>query len=111
MRAVGIVVGSPGFDDPPDRGQAGKDVLIEALITQPADQTLDECVLHRLAGRNVVPADAAILLPTHHRVRGQLCAVVAHYQQRRAAEIDDPIKLAVSIFLGRFSGGLRISTG
>ena len=45
-------------------GQAGKDVLIEALITQPADQTLGECVLHRLAGRNagrnVVPADAAI---------------------------------------------------
>ena len=66
MRAVGIVVGSPGFNDPPDRGQAGKDVLIEALITQPADQTLGECVLHRLAGRNagrnVVPADAAILV-------------------------------------------------
>ena len=38
MRAVGVVVGAPSFDDPPGRVQAGKDMLVEAFVAQAADQ-------------------------------------------------------------------------
>ena len=38
--AEGIVVGSPGFDDPPGCGPAQKDMLVEAFVTQAADPRL-----------------------------------------------------------------------
>jgi hypothetical protein len=65
---VGVVVSPPGFDDPSGGGQAPKDVLVEAFIMQMVDQALGERVLHSLARRDVVPADAAILLPARHRM-------------------------------------------
>ena len=69
------------------RWQAPEQVLVQAFVAQPADQALDEAVLHRLARRDVVPGDATLLLPAEDRVRGQLGAVVAddHAAAGRAA--------------------------
>ena len=54
----GLVVGPPFFDDPSGLWQAGEEVLVEALVAQPAIEALDEAVLGRLAGRDVMPFDA-----------------------------------------------------
>ena len=40
-----------------------EDVLVEALVAKAPDEALDESVLDRLTWRDVVPADAALLLP------------------------------------------------
>src|SRR5262249_19017923 len=66
----------------------------EAFVAQPADQALDEAVLHRLAGRDVVPGHAVGLLPGKDRVRGQLGAVVADDLQRPATQLGNPVELA-----------------
>ena len=91
---MGIIVGPPSFDDPPGCGQALEDVLIEAFVAQATVQALDECVLHWLAGGDVVPADTAILLPTQHHMRRQLGPVVADHQQGGAAPFYDVIEFA-----------------
>src|SRR5215204_541800 len=54
--------------------------LIQQLVAQPAVEALDETVLLRLAGRDVVPADAGRIRPAQDRVRGQLGAV-AHWER------------------------------
>jgi len=38
-------------------GMAGEQVLVEALVPQPAIEALHEAILHRLARRDVVPLD------------------------------------------------------
>jgi len=63
-KAGRVVVGSPYFDDPPRRGQAAEQVLVQTLVAEPAVEALDEPVLLRLARRDVVPSDATFLLPT-----------------------------------------------
>lgn len=63
VRSECVVVGPPFFDDPASLRQAGEEALIEALVAQPAIEALDEAVLRRLAGRNVVPFHAPFFLP------------------------------------------------
>jgi hypothetical protein len=75
----------------PQRGEHG---LVEALVAQAADEALRERVLLRLAGGDVVPADAALLRPAQDRRAGQLGAVVAHHRQRQAALRADRVQLA-----------------
>jgi len=53
----------PGFDDPVSLGEIGEQVLVKAFVAQPAVEQFDEAVLGRLAGRDVVPFDAMVLLP------------------------------------------------
>jgi hypothetical protein len=38
-------------------------VFVEAFVAQAAVEGLDEAILHRFAGRNVVPLDTTFLLP------------------------------------------------
>jgi hypothetical protein len=52
-------------------------VFVQAFVPEPPIEALDEAVLHRLAGRDVVPLDADGLRPAQHGVRGQLGVVVA----------------------------------
>ena len=54
VRSECVVVGPPFFDDPSGLWQAGEEVLVEALIAQPAIEALDEAVLGRLARCDVV---------------------------------------------------------
>jgi hypothetical protein len=44
--------------------------------------------------RDVVPGEAALLLPAQNRRRGQLRAIVADHHRRPAAPSDQPIQLA-----------------
>ena len=77
MRVVVIVVVAPGVDQVTGMAQAHKQVLVQALIPKAAIEALHEAVLHRFAGRDVVPVDAGVLAPSEHGHTGQFRAVVA----------------------------------
>ena len=63
VRSVGVVVDPPFFDDLARLVEVGEQVLVEALVAQSAVEALDEPILHRFAGCDVVPLDATLLLP------------------------------------------------
>src|SRR6185312_12344642 len=94
VRSVGVVVDPPCFDDLPCFVEIAEQVLVEALVAQPAVEALDEAILHRLAWCNVVPFDVAFLLPGQDGVRGELGAVVADDYARAASRLDDAVELA-----------------
>ena len=75
--SLGVVVDPPCFDDPSGLAKVREQVLVEAFVAQPAVERLDEAVLRRLAGSDVMPFHIAILLPSEDGARGQLGAVVA----------------------------------
>ena len=87
MRSECVVVDPPFFDDPSGLWQAGKEVLIEALVAQPAIEALDEAVLGRLARCDVVPFHAPFFLPGQDGARGELGAVVADHHAGRAPHL------------------------
>ena len=76
MGSDGVVVDPPGFDDPACLRERAEDVFVEAFVAQAAIEGLDEGILYRLAGRDVVPLDAGLFDPPQHGVAGQLGAVV-----------------------------------
>jgi len=67
VRSECVVVAPPFFDDPSGLGQVGEEVLVEALVAQLAIEALDEAVLGRFAGRDVVPFHAPFFLPGQYR--------------------------------------------
>ena len=58
-----VVVDLPCFDDPSGFGKVAEQVLVEPFVAQPAVEALDEAVLGRPAGREVVPFDTLLFLP------------------------------------------------
>ena len=66
----GVVIDAPGFDDPASLGEIGEQMFVEAFVAQPTVERFDEAVLSRLAGRDVVPFDALVLLPAEDGTRG-----------------------------------------
>lgn len=74
--------------------KAEEQALDQEFITHPAVEPLDEAVLHRIAGRDVVPLDAMILRPGEDGVRGELGAVVGNNYVRPAATADQVGQLA-----------------
>ena len=63
MWPVGVVVDPPCFDDLAGLAEVGEQGFVQAFVSKLAVEALDEAVLHRLARRDVVPFDAALLLP------------------------------------------------
>lgn len=59
----GVVVGSPGVDDRPSMGNVAEQMLVQAFVTEPADEALDEPCLLRLARCDVVPQRRPLFLP------------------------------------------------
>jgi hypothetical protein len=49
MRAAGVVVQTPAFEDPASLGQAAEQVLVQTFIAQAPDEALCEAVLQWLA--------------------------------------------------------------
>ena len=64
VRAPRVVVETPSFDDPTRSLQAGEQVLVQAFVAKVADKALCKPILHRLAERDVIPLDTALLLDT-----------------------------------------------
>ena len=84
MRTAVVVVIAPGFDGCAGLGEAQEDMLVKALVAQAAIERFNECILDRLAGLDIVPGDP-VDRPAQDRNAGQLGAVVADYDLRRAA--------------------------
>ena len=72
---MGVVCGHPCFDDPAGVGIAQEEMFVEALIAETADEALDERVLLRFAGLDVMPFDVPVALPREDGMAGQLRAV------------------------------------
>src|SRR6202795_432761 len=77
MRSLLVVIVPPGLQHGTSVRQRFEQRLVQQLVAQAAVEALDEAVLLRLAGRDVVPADAGRIRPAQDRIRGQLGAVVA----------------------------------
>jgi len=69
-------------------------LLVQELIPQPGSEAFDEAILLRLARRDVVPADAALILPFEDRATCQFGSVVADHQIGFTVEPDHRVQLA-----------------
>lgn len=93
MRADGIVIDPPGFDNAASLAETVEQVLVETFVPQPAIERFHKRILRRLSGRNVVPFDPGLLDPFQDCVTGQLRAVVRDDHLRTAALVDQPREL------------------
>lgn len=94
MRARGAVIGPPTGRHSFCLGQRGEQRLIEQLVAKAAVEALGEAVLHRLAWRNVVPLNPALLGPGENDIAGEVGAVVGDDHLWFSALGDQPIELA-----------------
>lgn len=79
MRAFDVVVHAPGRERGAGMLQGREQCFVQELVAQAAIEALDEGVLGRLAGRDVVPVDLAVVGEGQDRVRGELGPVVTDY--------------------------------
>jgi hypothetical protein len=75
VRTELVVILPPRFDQLPGFGEPEEKMFIKALVAKFAVEALDESVLHRLAGLDVVPGDP-LGGPAQHRIAGQFGSVV-----------------------------------
>ena len=54
MWSILVVVESPGFDDAASLGESREDVIVQALVAKLSVEALDERILRRLAGRDII---------------------------------------------------------
>jgi len=85
VRPLGIVIVDPGGEDRASLADREEQCLVEQLVAHAAIEALDEPVLRRLAGGDVMPLDPSIAGPGKHRIRGKLGAIVADDHLRRAS--------------------------
>ena len=89
-----IVVVAPAPEDRSGMGQTIKHFFVEALVAKLAIEALDEAVLHRFAGGDIVPGNTALILPFQDRSTGQFAAIVTDNGLWLAIEPDQSIQLA-----------------
>ncbi len=77
MGPVSIVVYPPSFNELPSVSEGEEPVLVQALVSEPAVEALDEGVLDRLAGLDEAQSDAPFIGPLVKRPAGQLNPFVA----------------------------------
>ena len=75
-------------------GQTIKHFFVEALVAKLAIEALDEAILHRLAGSDIVPGNPALILPFQDRPTGQFAAIVTDNGLWLAIEPHQTIQLA-----------------
>ena len=71
MWADGVVVNPPGLDDIAGFAGPVEQVLVETFVPKPSVERLDERILRRLAGGDIVPFDSCVLRPFQDRVTGR----------------------------------------
>ena len=94
MRAAIVVIAAPSAKRQARMGEVIEDLFIEELVAQESVEAFDEGVLHRLAGRDIMPANASVVLPIEHCAAGQLCPIVTDDHLRLAVEPDERVELA-----------------
>src|ERR1700740_2061280 len=100
MRAEIVVVVTPSAERLACMGEALEDLFIKELVAQTPIETFDEGVLCWLAGSDVMPADAVLLLHIEHRPAGEFCPIVTDDRCWLAVEADDRIELAGNALAG-----------
>jgi hypothetical protein len=65
MGSDGVVIDPPGFDDPVRLRERAEAMFVETFASSTIEG-LDKGVLHRLAGRDVMPFDAGLLDPSQY---------------------------------------------
>src|SRR3546814_15818667 len=84
-----VVIFGPGRDHCAGMIEVEEQRLVQKLITHPAIEALDIAVLHRLAGRDIMPLDADLAAPCEHPLRCPPGPVVAAAHPR-SAPLPDP---------------------
>ncbi|ODN68014.1 hypothetical protein A6302_04354 [Methylobrevis pamukkalensis] len=74
MVAEGVVVDPPVLDDPSGLSKREEEVLVEAFVTEPTVEALDEGILYRRAGCDVVPFDPPFLAEAQDGMANELRA-------------------------------------
>jgi hypothetical protein len=72
MRPPVVIISDPARHAGSSVSEIDEQRLVQELVGHAAVKALDEAVLHRPAGRDVVPADTARAGPGEDRVRGKL---------------------------------------
>lgn len=92
VRSLYVVAVLPVFDEAAGLSQRDEQVLVQALVSEPADEALGERVLCGLAWCDVVPVDLCVLRPFEDRTAGQFRAVVGDDHAGLATQRDDPVQ-------------------
>src|SRR5262245_22115963 len=88
----GIVVHAPGLDDLTRVRQAAEPVLVQALVTESAVETLDVGILIRLAGFDEVQPDAVGVGPCIQRSADELGSIVRDQDCRCPPRLDEALE-------------------
>ena len=88
MRPCRIVVGDPATDDLSGMIEAEEQRLVQELVPHLRIESLEDAVLHRLAGGDEMPTHAGLLAPGQYCVRGELGAMIADDEVGLAAPGD-----------------------
>src|SRR6266567_4501289 len=84
MRPRRVVVSDPSSDDLASLIEIEEQALVEKFVAHAAVEGFDVGILHRLAGRDVVPFHLMLFAPAPDRIRGELGAVIPHLRARSA---------------------------
>ena len=90
MRPCRVVIDPPGFGDARGVTETVEDVLIQALVAQPAIEALDEDILCRLSRHDLVPLDVGGAHPSQDRMTGQFRPIVGDDHLRSTPMGDKP---------------------
>ena len=94
MRALLVVARAPTRQSLSGVAEVVEDRLIEQFVAHSAIERFADPVLHRLARRDEMPGDPALLRPGEHCARGELGSMVGDDQVRPAAPGDDGVEFA-----------------
>src|SRR5260370_6389122 len=94
MRPRRVVVSYPSSDDLASLVEIEEQALVEKFVAHAAVEGFDVAMLHRLAGRDVVPFHLMLFAPAQDSIRGELGTVIGHDHPRLATPLDHCDELA-----------------
>lgn len=94
MWTHGVVVNAPGFDQRAGLGDAGKPMLVEALVPKLAVEALDEGVVGGLPRPDEAQLDATGVGPRVECAAAEFGPIVHHENLRQADGLGEPIEHA-----------------
>src|SRR6266516_4620928 len=97
MRPRRVVVSDPSSDDLASLIEIEEQALVEKFVAHAAVEGFDVAILHRLAGRDVVPFHLMLFAPAQDSIRGELGTVIGHDHPRLATPLDDCDELAATM--------------